>query len=175
MGPDLITLNGVHQNPIESSFDAKKCKELILNSSIMYALELLGINNLRRMFKKNTSPIEVRNINMEPSCGVALHGAFLVYSPHYISKADFAFYPMTFLYLEENILYYLCQKNGFTTYYDKSISVIHKEDASAKLLNRSDRKRMMFTYKNQLKSAKLFLRLIKEDYSIDEINEMCRV
>lgn len=163
MGPDIITINGIHQNPIESNFDYKKCKKLIRNATIMYLCEALGINALRRKIFKSRSVQNQCMKKKRSKVNAALHGAFLIYSSLYVNESDYAFYPKTYLYMEENILHYLCMVNGYKTYYDNSIEVLHKEDVSSKILLKNSRKRMMFTFKHQRKSAKEFAKLIQNN------------
>ena len=62
---------------------------------------------------------------------VQLHGCFLCFSEEYFKHFD-GFYPETFLYMEEDILFYLTQQKKLTTVYLPELKVFHKEDSSGK-------------------------------------------
>lgn len=169
IGPDIVTLDGIHQNPIVSDFDKKSCKKLIFEAKVMYIFEALGINSLRRLRRKKNEEVYKAP---KKSQYAPIHGAFVIFTPEFVKLADFAFYPNTFLYLEENILYYICKENNLKMYYEQSIHVKHKEDVSASILMRNDRKRMMFTFKHQRKSAIAFLELMNSSCDIQNINRL---
>lgn len=66
-----------------------------------------------------------------------LHGSCLIFSKDFIKKREYAFYPKTFLYLEENILQYEIMKSArendkgrVVLLYSPEISVLHLEDVS---------------------------------------------
>lgn len=73
------------------------------------------------------------------------------------------FYDKTFLYMEEYILYYLCQKNKLKMVYDPSLKVVHLQNVSTKQGFNSEYKRYKMFMSNMGNSLKAFLDLMKED------------
>lgn len=61
-----------------------------------------------------------------------LHGSALLFTPLFF-KYYTGFYPRTFLYGEENILYYMCKDKGLRQKYADSAQIYHKEDQSSGL------------------------------------------
>ena len=61
-----------------------------------------------------------------------LHGCGLLFTPAYFKKY-IGFYPKTFLYTEEEILYLICQRYQIKQKYTESTYIIHKEDQSSML------------------------------------------
>ena len=59
-----------------------------------------------------------------------LHGCGLLFTPNYF-KYYKGFYPKTFLYCEEHILFILCQRQGLQQKYAKDTYIYHKEDRSS--------------------------------------------
>lgn len=59
-----------------------------------------------------------------------LHGSLLMFTPSYFANY-LGFYPGTFLYLEENILYIICQSYGLKQYKSSNTYVYHKRGASS--------------------------------------------
>lgn len=59
-----------------------------------------------------------------------LHGSLLLFTPSYLTNY-MGFYPKTFLYLEENILYIICQKFNLKQYKSVNTYVFHKRGASS--------------------------------------------
>jgi GT2 family glycosyltransferase len=98
------------------------------------------------------------NLEMEQ---VKLHGSALVFSPDYLKKYDVAFYPGTFLYCEESILFYFVRKDNLATVYYPGVSILHKEDATSDYLYKKALLKRRFYLKNNLKSARVLLKLLK--------------
>lgn len=61
-----------------------------------------------------------------------LHGAALLFTPEFF-KWYSGFYPRTFLYGEENILYFMCKFKGLRQKYVSNAKIYHKEDKSSEL------------------------------------------
>lgn len=61
-----------------------------------------------------------------------LHGCALLFTPVFF-KYYKGFYPKTFLFQEENILYLMCENKGIRQVYVKSAQIFHKEDQSSEL------------------------------------------
>lgn len=61
-----------------------------------------------------------------------LHGSALLFTPYFF-KYYSGFYPRTFLYGEENILYFMCKCKGLRQKYTGRAKIYHKEDQSSGL------------------------------------------
>lgn len=93
--------------------------------------------------------------------GVLLHGCCLVFSRDFFREFD-GFYDQTFLYAEEEILYYLAMKKGMTVLYSPEIACMHKEAVTTNTLRKDFCDAKIFYFKHITKSYRLFLRLMKE-------------
>ncbi|MBN1789803.1 MAG: glycosyltransferase family 2 protein [Bacteroidales bacterium] len=171
LGPDILSLkDGSHQNPRKEVLDSVPVvKKYIRYFRVTLLLNYLFIDNFIIGIKKffipsSTLPsatqgkINPDNLEMEQ---VKLHGSALVFSPDYLKKYDVAFYPETFLYCEESILFYFVRKDKLTTVYYPALSIVHKEDATSDYLYKKARLKRRFYLKNNLKSARVLLKLLK--------------
>lgn len=164
MGPNIISLidNG-SQNPqpnrIKSLKDARYqlVRHLILLVLNMLKVEVL-LKKLLKIFKKEKRHT-MNNVNEQ--INVQLHGSCLIFSPLYIQKFN-GLYDKTFMYFEEDILYYLSKKNNLKMYYCPEIIIYHKEDSATNELINNDLKKNRFIYKHSLKSIVFLIRLMKE-------------
>lgn len=174
LGPDIISIvDHQHQNPIFEKVRKKKnVRNIIISNLILYLmsffyLDLLVdnlINILRKLLKKSKektpkerqNPISINKILKN----IKLHGSCLIFSPDYVNLYD-GLYNKTFMYLEEDILFYLSNINNLVTVFYPKVKIYHKEDSSTNyLLNNGVRKRR-FVYKNSFKSGLVFMKLMK--------------
>lgn len=176
LGPDIITLNGGHQNPIAAGSDLCSVEALKLvikhleRKLIFYfALYIIGmfkrrlkhiIERVLPQIKKNTNDEERKCIRI---LNPLLFGACYVFSSNYIKNHPDVFYPKTFMYFEEDILWYQCMKRNEIMVYDSSISVIHKEGQSVHSANKGNYRRGKYKLKQVLFSARIFLQLLESD------------
>lgn len=91
---------------------------------------------------------------------IQLHGCFLVLSREFFSKFA-GLYGGTFLYMEEEILFYLIRRAGLNTIYLPDIKVFHKEDAASKAAWTSDKKRAITKAEYVLDSAQHLLSIME--------------
>jgi GT2 family glycosyltransferase len=90
---------------------------------------------------------------------IVLHGSCLVFSKLFFEKYD-GFDPRTFMYKEEQLLFWMLKKANLVSVYNPEINVLHKAEASTKKATGSKEvSKLKFLYKNQLFSS---LILIKE-------------
>jgi len=170
LGPDILSLkDGSHQNPRKEVLDnASVIKKYIRYFKVSLLLNYFYIDDLVIRIKKFFAPssklpsaskenINPGNIEMEQ---VKLHGSALVFSPDYLKKYDYAFYPETFLYCEESILFYFARKDGLITVYFPEAKIYHKEDVTSDYLNKKALMKRRFYLKNNIQSAKVLLKLI---------------
>jgi GT2 family glycosyltransferase len=109
-----------------------------------------------RLPSANSTDINPRNEEMEQ---VKLHGSAVIFSPDFIKRYDEAFYPETFLYCEESILYHLANKNGLVTVYYPQVKIFHKEDVTSDYLNKREHQKRRFYLKHNIQSANVLLKL----------------
>lgn len=164
LGPKIISLqDNMLQNPLNSVIsDKKDVKRNIIKYTILYIMNITKIELIKKKIakKKRSEFNEECNKNDEIMYNVPLHGSCLVFSKSYIDKFEFAFYPKTFLYVEEDILYYLAKINKLKIVYFPDSVIYHKEDSSTNSFLEKEDKKRRFVYKNILKSSLEFYKLI---------------
>lgn len=176
MGPDILSTDGIHQNPQRlSGMKLKEINNLIDHFNKQYLkykiIDLFNIYNMgtkiKSKFMKNNILNNKKNDNpyykQEILQGVQLHGACIVFSSLFIRKMNYAFYPETFMYGEEDILHYICTKKNFKTVFDPSIKIYHKEDASTNLVLNNEIKKRLFTLKYGRESIKILKNMMLRD------------
>ncbi len=97
----------------------------------------------------------------EETEGALLHGCCLIFSRLYLSKYN-GFWPETFLYAEEEIVYYLALREGLRTLYSPRIGCVHKEAVTTKTLYRDFCDAKIFYFSQITKSYRAFLRLMRK-------------
>lgn len=168
LGPNIISLqdNG-KQNPLNSVIINKQniIKEMIKYSILLF-MNVTRLEEVKKYILKKIKEEKVKNIKIDKTNdeiieNVPLHGSCMIFSNDYIDMFDYAFYPETFLYVEEDILFYLCKKYSLKTIYFPRVTIYHKEDSSTDFLMNTQSKKRRFLYKNILKSLKVYYKLIK--------------
>lgn len=91
---------------------------------------------------------------------VLLHGCCMVFSKDFFQKLD-GFWPETFLYAEEEIIYYLAMKKNLKIVYSPEIVCMHKEAVTTKQLYQDFCDGKIFYYANVAKSYWKFYKLMK--------------
>lgn len=94
---------------------------------------------------------------------VALHGCLMVFSKKYYSRFNEIFYPETFLFHEEEFIYYRVKKNNLITIYDPKIEIIHLEGQSLNQTIKDDYQKKIFKINEQLKSLQKLIEVMKND------------
>ncbi len=97
----------------------------------------------------------------EELAGVLLHGCCLVFSKDFFAEFD-GFWEGTFLYAEEEILYYLAEKRGLSLLYSPRVTCVHKEAVTTNTLYRDFCDAKIFYFSHITKSYRLFLKLMKD-------------
>ena len=96
--------------------------------------------------------------------GCALHGCFIVFSKKYYKKYNDVMLPDTFLFHEEEFLYFRFKKNNLVSIYNPKIEIVHKEGQALKKGSTSIRIRKL----NKLKEANKSLNILKEKLINDD-------
>ncbi|MDB8558257.1 glycosyltransferase family 2 protein [Turicibacter sanguinis] len=132
LGPDIITLDNIHQNPQKLiGYNMKAIVFQIIRYCTLLVLNILNLEHTIRKFisnKKYEKDVSLIEWNKE-QINVQLHGSCLIFSGEYIKLFD-GLYDGTFMYLEEDILFYLCKKFNLKTVYSPEVQITHKEDLS---------------------------------------------
>lgn len=175
LGPDIISLaDGGHQNPaVTTNIDLRYIKNEIRRCNFIVFLSRIGLYDCLKR-KKQSSSQEYKNDSYidiwQEDC--QLHGSCLMFSPEFITHEDNAFYPGTFLYCEEAILYQYCRRKQYKLIYWPELKVLHKEDSSTSFINQTTREKRIFVLQNYVASQKVFFKLLSRgfDYYGDEKN-----
>ena len=151
-GPDMVTLKGNHQNPLQLKpytskylqrrVRADKIKVLLLRTRLFWKL----YENYK---KTNKIPIRTK----QPTVfDCILHGSCIIYGPEYIKREQNAFLPITYVYNEEAILYDYLVHKGYKTGYCSDVTILHMEGVSTSERIENKKKKVMFRFKNNIKS-----------------------
>lgn len=171
LGPDVITPSGEHQNPHRTNnLGLKDIKRIIRNRTIILLYlrikRFLHLEDKIRFVEKWDAKRAVKEriqICWEcPAECVVLQGSCLIFSHNYIQKEEEAFWPETFMWMEEEILTYLCEKKGYRIVYSPKIQVLHYEGISTG--EKKEKNEVYSFYSMQLKkSASVMKKLMKKN------------
>lgn len=158
LGPDIVTPEGRHQNPLRTSpMTSGQIRTLRLKMSLKYRfypiVRLLGLAGGR-----SSSEGVLWNV---PAVGCVLHGACFIFSRDFTAARRDAFNPSTFLYCEEDLLQAECAAGGLVCRYAPSLKVNHLEDCSSKAAVRSSWRRARLKYRRLADSLSVLLKVRK--------------
>jgi len=171
LGPDIITLENKHQNPYRVNIiDYKAAKRWHRNRSLWtFYLKLDKALKLRerttfaqRLYQKREHQNNFSIDYTKLQTNIVLQGACIIFSPSFINQMNYAFYPDTYMYCEEDILAYLCNKKGWKILYSPTLNICHAECASTKELHQNTIDKEIFQSSNIVKSLKVLLKLMRE-------------
>lgn len=169
LGPDILNQNGVHQNPHRvKNLNLKDVNRIIRNRTIiLWYLRLkrcLHLEDKIQLIEKwdfSRGKKEKAGICCtHEQEGVVLQGSCLIFSPDFIRKETEVFFPETFMWMEEEILAYLCSQKGYKLLFSPEIKVIHEEGISTNLSERKIDVYDNFSY-NLKKSAIVMKKILK--------------
>lgn len=171
LGPKILPTYTESVNPfpvLRSINDVNKAikyrKKLIL---IYNNIILRNLLNIFILFKKKFTKEKHLVNGLVDETGVALHGCALIFSKKYYEKFSDVFFNETFLFHEEEFLYYRCKKNGLISLYSPDLEIIHKEGQSLeKSYINQKYKKLIFKNKEILKSLYLYRKIIIENKEI---------
>lgn len=158
MGPDIIALDGKHQNPMRMKpLTLEDVNNYLKNANKKRDIKilktrLLKFSLIRKLVRLVKRPLIPDQNHLEQHEDVVLHGAAIVYSPLYIKNETYAFYPETFMFAEEHILYHLCKSKGYKIIYSPVTNILHKEDASTNSVTKTDVNKIKFVFKHERNS-----------------------
>jgi GT2 family glycosyltransferase len=163
-GPRIVSASNDNQNPVRRivkgntiSISLSIIKHRLLLTFLGRPLATLLQIYERIRYSKNPSKKNEIILNKP------LYGAFIVFSGEYVIYTNGnVFYPDTFMFLEEDILYYMLRKQKRITLIDNSFVVNHLEDASTNSVFLTDASKKNFKISNIINSLHVFRKLIKE-------------
>lgn len=173
LGPDIYNEKlKEHQSP----FRLEYANANLINKEIRYykrkklflPLEYLGIRIINTIpFFNKISEIfnyyKIRNQHKRFKChqkqkNVVLYGACLIFSKEYFQRYSSIFYPETFFYCEEDILFLRCLKDHILICYDPSIQVTHTNKASTYYENRFNQE--LWRLDRLIESRQIYLEIL---------------
>ncbi len=172
LGPDIqkpLRRGVKHQNPhyprLNNRHDIVKYKESLYarKEKIQNSLYFRCKCFLKEWLLDNGLIRDDRTEWKQENNKAVLHGACIVFSPRYISENEWLFYPGTFMYGEEQILYYLVKRRNESSLYSPDLQVMHMHGVSTKLVKRNMVEREIFAIDNRIKSIDVLLDLIEKD------------
>ncbi len=127
-GPDIITPEGRHQNPLQrepfSTFRIIKWMLMDCIRLIMLKLHLFE-KKILATYTSVSNSYQRQDIDLNGITDCVLHGSCVAYSSDYLSKEDFAFVPVTFLYAEEMILADYCKRKNYRSGVCPTATITH--------------------------------------------------
>jgi len=166
LGPDIINpFLEIHQNPsrlrpLTHDEVKSRYKSFLRRVKLPHLYYYLSV--VRRHLKPNSRSTNNMNYQIARE-GVVLHGACYIFSTNYIKHRVDCFNPCTFLYHEEDILFYECMKSGLKVLYSPEIFVEHYEDVSTDAAFKSEFEKMKTRNVWLKDSAKTLMDVMHQD------------
>ncbi len=166
LGPDIVSTDGIiHSNPsrkqditidgVEYLIKQKRI-ELFLYKTYLRPLSIKA----RDIVKKLIGFEHKYNYCEEDKLGVQLQGSCIILSELYFQRY-LGLYDKTFLYFEEAILRYRCEKNDWLCMYTPELKLLHKGSVSVNGVMKNQRQKQIFYLKHSMSSCEIFLNDIK--------------
>lgn len=170
LGPKILPddLPSVNPFPVYDTLEKiedriKYTKKLIKIYNSVILRNLLSCYVLiKSKLKKVSKPVN----GDKDELGVALHGCALIFSKKYYERYETVFYNETFLYHEEEFLYYRCKHDNLTFLYSPEVELVHKEGRSLDNSFNNNYKKLIFKNKEILKSLQLLEAVYKKGDAI---------
>lgn len=137
LGPDIITHDGFHQNPMKERHWTKKKLKLFKLKAQLRLLDMKFLRMGPRLLKRKELISGKRHADSGDIKDVRLHGACLIFSPLYVKEYD-GLDPRTFLYMEEDLLKIHMDRDHRLMMYSGAIHIYHKEDAATNMVGGSN-------------------------------------
>lgn len=174
LGSDIVDSGRTqHFNPVarERSYSVPYMqKQIAVSYAKALAFRLMKLFHLKRLVE-NKEHVTTREENgtsvaadvrvEEEMEDVLLHGCCMVFSKDFFAEFE-GFWPGTFLYAEEEIIYYLAKKKGMRVLYTPDLTCMHKEAVTTKQIYRDFCDAKIFYFSNVARSYRKFLKLMRE-------------
>ena len=161
IAPDILTFKGIHQNPFKMKGLSKQ--DVIHTiwrkriSYLFYTFPLIHRIKSSDVVDRKGPYIQYRLENIVP------HGAAVIFTRQWIDKENFAFYPGTFMFYEEDLLFLYAQKKQYKILYEPTLQISHMEDMSTNFAHKNTRERLKFQSKCKIQSLKIILKEIFQE------------
>ena len=151
-GPDMVTLNNNHQNPLAlEPYSSKYLKHRIKQDRIKCILLRNPIFwNIYKKYKKSNGIVPREKQETTYKC--MLHGSCVIFGPEYVRKEKYAFLPITYMYNEDAILYDYLMYKGYNTAYCSDVTILHMEGVSTSSSIQNEKKKILFRFENNVRS-----------------------
>ena len=168
-GPDIVTLDGNHQNPLLRHIlsNTRIKKEIILGILKYWAFKVNLVYKIYLRLRDECKKTSTLKALVQDEFNCILHGACVIYGSRYIKNERIAFLPITYMYGEEAILYDYLQHKSYRTGISSETKVTHLQGKST--YNSSPKDRYLYKLKNitdsyivQLRQRKVYEKLNKE-------------
>lgn len=93
--------------------------------------------------------------------GATLQGSCIVFSGRYLREMDWAFYPGTFMYLEEDILHFIVEQKGMKILYDPATYVLHDHSLSTNTSKNNRVRKQQFIWRALAQSYDAFADVVE--------------
>ncbi len=177
LGPQIITPNGIVLNQAQSRnpYDRKRTQQMIRSMKYHLIVNYCGMAKFSGRIGKFISKARKMNptiVNMnERREKVYLEGSCLIFSKDYISIYH-GINPRTYMYFEEEILFYEMVRDRRKIVYNPLIKIFHSSHGATETVYSKRRKYMIFKCQNQLKSARILLDIIDGTLVEDNVEEI---
>ena len=102
---------------------------------------------------KSTGQPPVKSSALVAKTNIVPHGSCLIFSPRYVQKYK-GIYSGTFLYCEEEILWYIAQQEQLKIVFWPQIQILHKEDRATLASTRTVHHKRIFKLTHELNSLR---------------------
>lgn len=168
IGPKILNNDSIQAySPILK--DERVLKKELLKYRILYCMYFLRIDFIRKIYLKikflifkNRNDIRNKYDFDKKKKNVCLQGSFMIFSKLYIDRFD-GINDKTFFYKEEQFIARRLFKNNMISIYEPKLYVRHNNGISTASLNKNERKKNIFIYKNQIYSIKQLLKSIRSN------------
>lgn len=175
LGPDIqkpLKRGVKHQNPhyphLDNKEDIEQFKKALLSRKQRFQNDLIfRYKYFTKEFLIDIGIVRDARLEwMKESENSVLHGACIIFSPRYAKENEWLFYPGTFMYGEEQILYYLIKSKNESSLYSPDLRVMHMHGVATRLAKKNRVEREIFAIENRIKSIDVLLDLIEKDRKI---------
>lgn len=169
-GPDIITPDGFHQNPLRLEAIPIKVlrKTIYLNKIKLLLFSVPVLFKWYANYRKKHKVIVGTSKKPQNIMNCVLHGSFIVFNRRYVLNESHAFLPVTYMYGEEFILYDYLKSRGYKTGVCATAEILHLGGKST-TSQWGDIGKTRFRFKNTTDSLCILLKL-RLKYKKDGIN-----
>lgn len=167
LGPDIYNPKcDEHQNPVSFKLpNIVEAKEMQKNfkyySEHQFKYELKKFLTIFSLFKKQVKKVEERINHLLAYEDIILHGACYIFSKDFITLREYAFNPKTFMFYEEEILFFETKKLNLPILYSPKLNVVHMEDVSTNMKMKSRLKKEKWKAGELAKSINVYIELLE--------------